>query len=146
MTEKIPVKALAEADLFHTESAQRFYTIKPPASHQRADLLQSSYWKHVLRKLMEGTEIRAWPKGGAWYGRYLVRYVEGMEVKVVELEYHQFETIGLANETADFRVDLMDSGKYRVMRKADKTVVREGFASQETAMRWITEFLVKKAA
>jgi len=132
------VKKLNEADFSLTESVQMFVTITPPVGTTREDILKPIFWTHVARRLKSLTEVRAMPKDGRWYGIYLVLYADQFQAQVKELAFYDLDTIKEPeSETDPYYVEWISPPiKYGVRRKADKHIMKDGFATKEQAITW----------
>lgn len=135
---KAPVKKLSEADFSLTESVQPFITITPPVGTSREDILAPIFWSHVARRMKPMSEIRALPKDGAWYGIYLVLYADNISARVVELEFYQLEVLSEPEVDTDpyFVKWISPPVKWGVIRRVDKSVAKDGFATKSQAEAW----------
>ena len=132
-------KRLAPNDLAATESVQAFYTAQPSEGTTKDEVLDSAFWTHVARSIRSGSEIRVFPKGGAWYGRYLVTYADSAQVRLRELEYVDLDEV-LPEELENGQYEVKWAGpvaRHRVIRKSDKHVMRDKFASKAEASHWM---------
>ena len=137
-------KRISEADFRGTEFAQSFYTAVLAEGFTREDVLNPLAWVHVAKRLRAMDEIRAYPKDGAWYGRYLVLFADSVRVTIKELEYHSLEGVTV-EESDDYKVKWAGTS-FRVVRTTDNTVIKEGFARKEEATDWMRVNMRVKAA
>ncbi len=139
---------ISEVDMQPMESAQAFFMVYAPEGTPKDAPQKAEFWTHVARKLSPLCEVKIITKDGAWYARYLVLFVEGSNVQVKELEFHELDnTDELASESGDFEVTWGGPAhKFRVMRKSDKEVMRAGFANRSEAALWMHRNLAKAAA
>ena len=148
---KPPVRKLSEADFSLTESLQMFITVTPQVGTTREDMLKPIFWSHVARRLKPMAEIRALPKDGNWYGVYLVTYSDNIQAQLKELAYYPLEnSVEPLADSDPFYVEWISPPvKYGIRRKADKAIVKDGFASKDQALAWKRENLpiqIKTAA
>lgn len=105
------------------------------------DLLDPSYWANVSKRLNPTDEITALSEDGRWYARYLVLGSGHLWAKLHLLEHHALDQDGkdLGERDEDgFDVDWMGPvTKHAVMRKKDRTLVKEGFATRSEAWAWV---------
>ena len=141
------IRKLSEADLSLTQSLQIFYTATPPVGTTREDMLKPIFWSHVARKLRPMSEIRAMPKGGEWYGIYLVLYADQTQAQLKELEFYTLDTLTEPDAESDpYLVKwISPPSKWGVVRKADKVTVKDGFANKDAAIAWKRDNLTKTA-
>ena len=106
------------------------------------DILRPSFWAHVTNKLNKWSEITIHAEDGAYYANLLVTMVTKTDVVVVELFYKQLEVNAEQPfQTKDFVVDFGGPDvKWRVMRKADKRIVKDGFENVTQARAFIRDY------
>ncbi len=134
-----PTKKLSEADLHFTEHRQPFHTVTAPVGTTREDVLKPEFWNHVAKRIGPMAEIRIMPKDGAWYGVYLVTYADKIRVRVHELSFHNLDA-ATPEDLEDSDRYIKWSGpvaKFRVIRKSDDVVLKEGLGSKVEAMKWM---------
>ena len=141
-------KKLAEADLSLTEHTQNLYTVKAPVGTTREEVLESVFWGHVARKLSPMSEIRIMPKDGAWYGVYLVLYADNLNVSIKELQHYILEDVDPADLDSDaFFIEWGSPAvKFRVIRKADNSVMKDQLKTKNDAIKWMADNLKSAAA
>lgn len=114
-------------------------TVERGASH--TDLLDPAFWSNVSRRLTPTDEITALSEDGRWYARYLVIGSGRLWAKVHLLEHHALDQDGkdLGERDEDgYDVDWMGPvAKHAVMRKKDKTIVKDGFGARSEAWAWV---------
>ena len=136
---RAPVKKVSEAEFQLTESVQASYTAMPQVGTTREDVLKPAFWVHVAKYLKPMTEIRVLPKDGSWYGRYLVLYVDSIQARVKELEFHVLEEVAEAqDDSGPYAIKWSGpAAKFRIVRKADGKILKEGFGTRGEAAAWM---------
>lgn len=137
-------KRISEADFRGTEFTQSFYTACVAEGFTRDEMLNPLVWVHVAKQLRAMDEIRAYPKDGAWYGRYLVLFADPVRVVVKELEFHKLDGVPV-EDSDDYRVKWAGTS-FRVIRAADNAVMKDGFSRKDDATEWMRTNLRVKAA
>ena len=139
-------KRIAESEMQPAESQQMFWTVTAPAGTERADVLAPTFWVHVARKLRPLAEINVIAQDCSWYGKYLVLYAHGVDVKLAELGFWALAVDKTAElENDEFRVQWAGpSHLFRVIRKTDNVVVQKGIKTRNEAGIWM--FRNSKAA
>lgn len=140
---KLSTNGLKTAEFSHTN-----YDVTPGPGVAPEMLLQPSYWGHVAAKLRPRDEITAIPVDGAWYARYLVLHADKVSARLILLEQKPLEQV--KPEDTEIETHRVEWGspavKWRVIRKADKAVVKDGFDSKDLATAWMHTNLSAKAA
>src|SRR3990167_9871215 len=143
MTDETPnLRALAEADLTVGEADYQAWSAKPPAGTKREDVLNPLFWKHVGRRFQAPAFINVMPLDGAWFSQLLVLYADRFRVNVTELQHKEINTAAYAEtENQEYEaVFLSGSGKHGVKRRADKQIIRHGFATLDEARAWMMDY------
>lgn len=109
------------------------------------DMKAESYWAHVAKFLKPWDKIEVRAEDGSYYAEFIVRD-SGRNWAKVELVFsHTFGTAGVeARPLADPEYIVKYAGphaKYRVMRKSDNSVMRDGFATQADGDQWVKEHI-----
>ncbi len=112
------------------------------------DLLRPEYWSHVAAKLRPGYRVEVMAADGSYWGMLLCRAASRTEAIMAPL---QFKEIAGAVEIENAEVPYMakwrgPTAKWSVVRKADKTVVKDSFQVREHAENWIKNALKAVAA
>lgn len=127
---------LSEADMQTAESVQQLWLCTPPPGTSPDDVLTPTFWVHVARKLRVMAKVAVMPKDGKWYGEYLVTYVNGLEAKVDSLLFKKLEDVKPTSES-DYEVKWISPPcKFGVIRKSDKTRIKDGFEKEADAQAW----------
>lgn len=109
------------------------------------DMKAESYWAHVAKFLRPWDKIEVRAEDGTFYAEFIVRDSGRNWAKVELVKEHVFNTAGVeARAAADPEYITKYAGphaKYRVTRKSDKAVMRDGFASEAEGDQWIKEHI-----
>lgn len=127
---------LSEADMQPAESVQQAWLCTPPPGTKPEDVLSPKFWNHVSRKLRVMAKVAVMPKDGAWYGEFLVTYVNGLEARVEQLLFKSLEDVKPTDDS-DYVVKWISPPcKFGVIRKSDKVMVKDGFEKKSDAEAW----------
>lgn len=131
------------------EYVSRTYHHIPATGAALDDVLDPAYWAHVAKSLRPGDHIEILAEDGTWWAMLLVRYTGRTEAAVAKLSHVEF------GEPSDDLVSDSDTHsiaygnyhtKFRVVRKSDKEVVKDGFDTKEAAKRWLDGHMKALAA
>lgn len=118
-----------------------------PALHTIDDLLTPAYWVHVAQRLTERDMIECWWEDGSRYAVLRVLKKTRTSAHVYLESEHDLQkaldSANIADELARYEVAFNGPGnKYRLVRKADRALIRDGFDTPDAALRWLaTEYI-----
>lgn len=99
-----------------------------------------TYWAHVARQMRAFDMIEVLCEDGSWYARCLVLARGEAWAKVHVLEFTSLERHVMREGESDFEVSWGTiQTKFRVIRKKDRRVLKDGLESREAAMAWLHE-------
>ncbi len=131
-------KKIREADIHSAESVGGRYWVFPAIDTTREDILNPAYWSHGSPKLRAPAHLHVMPKGSAWYGEYLLLYVDRTQAFLKELSYHELSKVDPAiDKTGRYRVEFNPAEQFKAVRQEDNVTMQTGFRRQEDAMAWI---------
>lgn len=148
----VKAPALTPNALVQAEFARMVYAITLPEGSDFMQLLDPNYWVHVAVKFKPGFRIEVTTEDHAFFGELYVVACDRTWAKVVPLRYTPFRSEQKAKEptkaasgltldefnTEDHYVDYVQGqSKGRVVHRASKSVVREGFNSKKEAAEWM---------
>jgi hypothetical protein len=111
------------------------------------DLLRPESWAHVARKVEPFSRIEVLAEDGTWWAEYMILLVGPNWVKVALMRQHDFRAVAVqASDPETLEVNYIPARKWRVLRKSDGAVLREGLATKEEANAWKQEHLKTMAA
>lgn len=138
MTASLTESRLREAAFWRNE-----FAINPEVGTTLDDMKAEAYWAHVAKKLRPWDKIEARAEDGSFYAVFIVRDSGRNWAKVEMISLYLFSIPGVTDRTpADPEYIVKYSGphtKYRVMRKSDNQIMRDGFATQADGDQWIKE-------
>lgn len=115
------------------------------------DLLVPAYWAHHAVKLRPMDEIRARAEDGTWIAYLVVLAAERTWARVAIDRVQRLTTADVsltqANEEelkklkTEYSISYAGPNKYRVVRKADKNVMKDGLEQKLDAERWLDGYL-----
>lgn len=136
------------------EFARTVWNARPESSVQPDQLLDPMYWAHVAGRLRPYSEIVVIPEGGAYYMRLLVTSVSKVEAVVTCLEFKDLRSpirtvSAVEQEMGDaasaYEIKYVNpSVKFRVIRKADKAVLKDSLENESVAREWLATHLKGK--
>lgn len=101
------------------------------------DMLKSSFWMNVARNLRRGDRIEVLSPDNAWYAEFIVRAANDLDLVIGELSYTEFEEMPTRNLN-DYDITYTnDATRWRVVRKSDKKVIKDGLATKQIAEAWV---------
>jgi len=112
------------------------------------EVLKPEYWAHIAREMRPFDHVEARAEDGAWWAHLLVTSCDTMWAKChvllhVELEDSMMEGSepddGLKVEWGNLHT------KYRIIRKSDRAVLQDGFATRDDALRARPNYASKAA-
>ena len=120
------------------EVVRNVWCVSPEVETTIDTFLKPETWSHVARKLRKGDKIEVTAFDGAWWAEFLVRSIEGLDVRVGLLRAKQWEAEQL--NAAEYEIQWGGQiARARVVRLSDKYVMVEGLASKAAAQDWLDE-------
>lgn len=128
-------------DLEMRETVQMQWFVTAPVGATPEDVLDPVFWTHVSKRLHALDEITIVAYDGSWYGKFLITYADGADVRVRQLSIWDLDPSDTSvNVNALFSVSWGGPAqKFRVVRNADNTVVHSGCRTRNDAQKWIGE-------
>jgi hypothetical protein len=118
------------------------HSVSPAQGTAFEDLLRPEFWANIVA-LREGDIIEVRPEGQDYYAELFVlkRDRTSATVAVIRDPVKLVAAYKPAAGTKNFRVEFAGShGKWRVIRISDLSVMREKFANEAEATRWLSEY------
>lgn len=133
---------LHESDFAPREAKQGDWFIRAPDGCRAKDLIDPVFWAHVAKRLNALDEITAVAHDGSWFAKLLVTFSDTREVRVLLLQQWQLENGDVTEDaTGSYEVNWGGpAAKFRVIRRADRKVMQEGFPTREKA----TEYMLNR--
>lgn len=112
------------------------------------EICAPSYWAHVSRTLRPGDKIELLSPSGDWWALLIVRMSGKVEASVTVLQH---VALGDADaiKTPESPYDVMWRGptaKWGIVRKDDKSVVKDQIDTKEAANQWLANHMKAMAA
>ena len=99
-----------------------------------------TYWSHISRQLRAFDMIELLCEDGSWYARAIVLARGESWAKVHVLEFTSLERHAFKEAESDYEVSWGTiQTKWRVIRKKDLRVLKDGLESREAGMAWLHE-------
>ncbi len=125
------------------EFARVVYAITPAAGTEVEHLFKPEYWAHVANKLQPHSRIEAISEENTWFAELLVISSGPSWAKVRLLRYAQLEDTFVGETTSENLYEVTWGGvkaRFRVVRKSDKVVIKEGFTTKIEAHKWMQDY------
>lgn len=130
------------------EFKRNLYAVTVPAGVKSEDLTHPDAWMHVAGKLRKFDRIEVICEDGTWFAEFIVLASSKTWARVTELRH-----VDLTAEVAQAAVvpdELFvkwgsPQTKFRVIRRNDKAVLKDGFDTKADADAWIEKFNTAKA-
>lgn len=102
-------------------------------------LKDPAYWANVAQMMNVPGMIHAMPVDGSYYARLMVRSKGPNWAHVALVEHVKFESAeSVVNKAKGFDIAWgTGKSKFKVLRLADKAVMKEGFQTREEAAEWL---------
>jgi hypothetical protein len=129
--------------------ARTVYHVTPEAGTPFEALLRAEYWAHVAIKLRPMDRVEVLAEDGGYFAELLVISTSRLAATVAVLSHVVLTSADQAPATDEGRYDTKWGGpvaKWRVVRRVDNVVVRDGFANKDEARRFIDDLAQAKAA
>lgn len=115
-------------------------TIEP--EHTFEDIQKPSYWAHVARILQPMARIEVIPDDMSWYAEVMVVATDRASARVavlrhVDLDAGEAEAIPETHEVKYHGAHK----KWSVIRKEDRSVVKDGLQTKEEAIRYLRDHI-----
>lgn len=158
MTQEAPrhVKAMNPTHFSPATAARREYVFNAPIGTMPEDLLDPSFWKHMVSpaRIRRGDEITAVCVDDSWHARYRVLYVGSASAKVMLIAPDRDGVTwmineGLVRETDSHCVKWIgpnNATRWGVFRKSDNEEMKRGFATEDDASKWMLDNMKNLAA
>lgn len=121
------------------------WTVTVEAGTSLDDVLNPAFFANVSVKLHAYDHIRVRIDTGEWYAELLVLDCARTWAKTIKLSEHKLVKDGSPEQEADDQYFVKHNGphfKFCVIRKADKEVIKDGFATKQEAHSWLAAHLL----
>lgn len=130
-------KQITQARLVQAEFARVVFHATPTPDTSHEDLLDPAYWSHVARDLKPGTLIQAMPEHSEWFAEYIVLSASTNWAKLALLRFVELAAPKADVPKAPAAAHVVNWGgsiqKFRIVRTADKEVIKAGFDTKAQA-------------
>lgn len=134
------------------EYCRTVYQATPEPGTTLEDLLEPGYWTHVAANLRKGDRIEAVLEDGTYFAEFYVKHANKIEAHVTLMREVQLTRAKQADKEPD--PDKMfpehsirfAGGKWRILRKEDKKILKGELKSKPEAILWLQEYLKDIAA
>jgi hypothetical protein len=132
------MQSVLPIDLKNAENTRQVWSVVAGEGAVPDDFTKAEMWVHVAgKKLIAGARVEVTAYDGNWMADYLVRSATGLEVNVACLHVYNFSPI-VAKASKDFDVEYAGPvALWRVLRKADKSVMVDKLKTESEAYRWL---------
>lgn len=115
----------------------------PPAGTPLEALLEPEFWVHIAKQVKPLCRIEVVPEDCSYFAELMVMGANsgGVRVKVLRHEKLEIEAPEGA-EDKDFKIEWGGpKSKWRVIRKSDRFMMRDGFAHKGEAQNWLADHI-----
>lgn len=141
--------ALAPGKLQSAEYSRNTWYFRADSEVSQEEILDPKFYVHVASRMKSGDRIEVMAGDLTWFVELLVVFAEKSSVKVFPLTVHKLvkDEKDEKDEFPDYIIRWAgDTAKHRVVRKADRSVMKSGFPTAEEARAWLRDYLKKEAA
>lgn len=139
---------LATSRIQFAEHMRNIWYVVPEHSTPFEALLDSKYWAHVSAKFKPRDRIEVDAEDGSYFAELVVIDAGRLFAKVALLRKIELKAEEVGSDVSpDFEVKWAGRhAKWRVMRKADKASLKDGFDDRAQADLWLANHLKAMAA
>lgn len=124
--------------------ARRELSADIPAGTSLETILEPSYWAHHTRDIQAGDVVEALCEDGRWEASLRVMFVATDAVRLVVRWKAEYQDAGAVVESETYEVKWINIGKkYGVMRRDDRTVIKDGFRTADMAHGFLKTHLAE---
>lgn len=145
------IMPVQEIRMFQRESKVRDFLFIVDAATEPEDCVDPAFWAHVARYFEEYTELTVYNEDWSWRAHFVVQERGANWAKVQPLgetiRFGQFAPTGAGFVLPGYEIKHAGSfAKWRVLRTADKQVIRDKFTTKADAEAWLVEYAKSIAA
>jgi hypothetical protein len=135
------VRKLPEAGFRLATYINNRWSVVPDDGTPFEDTLVPVYWTNVARKLKPGDIIEVHAPDASYFAELYVRTSSRLEASVVVLRKVEFTEVA---DEADAEDDMFvkfrnHKAGWGIIRRSDKSVMRDGFVTREMAEEWLRD-------
>lgn len=131
--------SLGNARFKSAEYERTLWVATPEPGVSVKDLLAPEYWAHVGAKLRPWDRIEVRAEDGAYFAELLVLDASRLWAKVQVIHHVELPRVEDTAPDDPFEVKWRGpQAKFGVIRRADKSVLKDGFADRNAAADWLT--------
>ena len=139
---------LATARIQAAEQMRNIWFVTPEHDTPFESILDPKYWAHVSWQFKPRDRIEVDAEDGSYFAELIVLDAGRLFAKVAVLRKHEFAKADVTGEE-DSGFEVKWAGrhsKWRVIRKADKAVLKEGFEDKQAGLVWVAGHMRSIAA
>lgn len=129
------------ADRFkEAEYVRHVFRITADNATTLEDVLKPEYFVHVASKLHNTDIIEVIPENESWFATLIVRACSRIHAKCEVLNYKSFGAAAAPVAEGPFLIQHKGTkAKWSIIRRSDKELIKDGFASKEEATKWVDD-------
>lgn len=147
------MEKLQTTRLRNAEFERAIYTATPEHGTKFEDMLVPKYWANVAHKFKPGDRVEITAENGEWFAELMVAAAARLWAKMAVLRYVELvdaaapahgpeATPEEADPANDYDIKWAgNTAKWRIVRKADKEPLHQGFQTKEQAQSWLADYL-----
>lgn len=121
------------------------WTVTVEAGTSIEDVLNPAFFANIAVKMHQYDRIRVRIDTGEWYAELLVLDCARTWAKTFKLSYFELVKPGADDPAIDDQYFVKHNGphyKFCVIRKTDKEIMKEGFATKQEAHAWLAAHIL----
>lgn len=147
------MEKLQTTRLRNAEFERAIYTASPDHGTKFEDMLVPKYWANVAQKFKPGDRVEITAENGEWFAELVVVAAARLWAKVAVLRYVELTETAAPAQGGEELPEETDpaeghdikwagnTAKWRIVRKADKEPLHQGFQTKEQAQSWLADYL-----
>lgn len=141
MAEDKAVTQLATKRFQSAEHMRNIWYVTPEHGTPFDAVIDPKYWAHVSARMRPRDRIEVDAEDGTYFAELMVIDAGRLFAKVKVLRKHDFESKESVTDAGpDFEVKYAGPhAKWRVLRKSDRAVLKEGCEDKQAALTWAQE-------
>ncbi|MGE4077400.1 MAG: hypothetical protein AB7F22_17730 [Reyranella sp.] len=134
---------LSPGDFNSAEQKRNIWDVVADADVEPEHVVKPEYWAHVSAKLREWDRIEVRHCAGLWLMELVVRSAghAGAQVAVLRKTVFSDSKIPESIDKSGFRIDFVRGRGWRVLRKSDQRLIKDGFRTVSEAAHYIEDNL-----
>lgn len=139
-----PIQRAVRLNAAHLHPAEHFRTVRFARVDNNVtieDILKPLFWTHCSGTIKAGDRVEIMPQDGSWYAEFMVMATGTTWSRVVLLQKFELDKAPPSPlQLADYDISYgSPTTKHRVLDKATRQVIKDGFETKEAAQKFIED-------